>query len=89
MWIYYCKKQKQKQKKTPTYLFFFHFEVISLERDLSWLRTKLVPGLVADTSNLIYTCNISTWRLRQEGPEFKASLGYTAKNCLKKGVGGC
>jgi hypothetical protein len=28
---------------------------------------------------VVHTCNPSSWRLRQEDPEFKASLGYIAR----------
>jgi hypothetical protein len=33
---------------------------------------------------VLYTCNPSTKRLRQEDHKFKASLGYMVKPCLKQ-----
>lgn len=44
------------------------------------LLRKKKPDMVA------HTCNLSTWEAGQKGYEFKASLGYRAKPCLKKSL---
>jgi hypothetical protein len=31
-----------------------------------------------------HTCNLKTWEARQEDLKFKATLGHTARPCLKK-----
>jgi hypothetical protein len=32
----------------------------------------------------VHTWNLSTWEAEQEDHEFKVSLGYTVRPCLKK-----
>lgn len=32
---------------------------------------------------VVYTCNPSIWKMRQQGHKFEASQGYIARSCVK------
>jgi hypothetical protein len=58
-------------------------------RLILFVRSKIVAALksyfsLKELNVEVHICNTSTQRLRQEDTEFKASLGYVARLCLKK-----
>lgn len=43
---------------------------------------KLLKDSIISSGLAAHTCSHSTWRVKQEEQEFKASLGYMMKHCL-------